>query len=938
VTRQTDIQIRHLLPHHARRILASSILKSVARERGYRSIVTKAELKRLGFTDAQCRVPALALPIWNVFGEIANYQLRPDEPRINRQGKVVKYELPTGSQMQLDAHPRIREHLRDPSISLWISEGILKADAAISAGLCSVALLGVWNWRGTNEHGGKVALGDWDTIALNGRDVFIAFDSDVMLKPPVHAALARLGTFLTSRGAHAHFVYLPAGSGGTKVGLDDFLAAGHTINDLIALATTDLRRLHDETEAVAPYAMTPAGIVYRKPVEGGTVDIPLSNFTAQIVQETVADDGATQRGELAIEGSLASGELLPRVVVSTSRFTSLDWVVTHWGTRAIVTAGVGTKDRLREAIQRLSPDVDRRVVYEHSGWRNLPEHGWCFLHARGAIGPSGPVTGVNVALRGAAAHIALPAPPEGADRHDAVRASLALLDVAPDSITVPLLAAVYRAVLCELTPADVSVFLVGPTGVFKSELAAVTMQHFGADFDRLHLPAQWSATPNFLERICFDFKDALVVIDDFAPTGSAADIARLHATADRVLRGVGNRGGRGRMHADGSLRPDYPPRGLLLGTGEDAPRGQSLRARTVIVEVGPGQVATDRLSTTQTAGRSGILAAGLAGFIQWIATHFEELHARLPTLLVDFRTRAQAEGAHARTPEAMAHLALGWWVYLRFAVEVKALPRDEAETLFGRVWHALSTAALGQARHQASEEPAQRFIDLLGSALAGGFAHVASGTGDVPSFPEAWGWRKARVGTSPYEQVDWRPQGIRVGWLDETNLYLDLEVALAAAQQVGQASGSSIGVSPKTLAKRLHERGFLASTDREQGSLKVRRTLEGQRRRALHLASSVLTLGESDQSGQSDCPLIDAADIGRIASGLGQIDWPDSGVSFSGSDPTIGPDGADTHAVGGNGRIGGIPLESCVIHHALHQSSLLGVGTGEGTLDSEALP
>ena len=48
----------------------------------------------------------------------------------------------------------------------------------MSKGLCCIALLGVWSWRETNEHGGKTALPDWELIALNGRDVYITFDSD----------------------------------------------------------------------------------------------------------------------------------------------------------------------------------------------------------------------------------------------------------------------------------------------------------------------------------------------------------------------------------------------------------------------------------------------------------------------------------------------------------------------------------------------------------------------------------------------------------------------------------------------------------------------------------------------------------------------------------------------------------------------------------------
>jgi hypothetical protein len=81
-------------------------------------------------------------------------------------------------------------------LALFVTEGARKADAAVSRELCCIDLLGVWNWRGTNEWGAKAALPDWDSIALNGRLVYIVFDSDVMLKVAVHTALRRLKAFL----------------------------------------------------------------------------------------------------------------------------------------------------------------------------------------------------------------------------------------------------------------------------------------------------------------------------------------------------------------------------------------------------------------------------------------------------------------------------------------------------------------------------------------------------------------------------------------------------------------------------------------------------------------------------------------------------------------------------------------------------------------------
>lgn len=198
----TSLMIKKVLLSHHEAMLReeSSIKPEVIAARGYLSATRKCELEQIGFASAQRNVPTLVIPIWSVMGEIVSYQLRPDTPRIVK-GKPLKYEFPHGMAMSLDVHPAIREMLCDPKIPLYITEGSKKADAAISRGLCCVALLGVWNWRGTNEQGGKTALADWESIALNGRRCYIVFDSDVMTNPNVYQALARLKEFLERRGA-----------------------------------------------------------------------------------------------------------------------------------------------------------------------------------------------------------------------------------------------------------------------------------------------------------------------------------------------------------------------------------------------------------------------------------------------------------------------------------------------------------------------------------------------------------------------------------------------------------------------------------------------------------------------------------------------------------------------------------------------------------------
>lgn len=230
-----------VLPQHAALLRASGITPEVAVARGYKSADTRATLARYGFSKAQRIVPGLLIPVYGMDGRIRFYQYRPDDPRFNGEGKPVKYETPPNVRMAVDAHPMIRNQLGDPQHPLFVTEGIRKADAAISRGLCCVALLGVWNWRGRNTDGGKVALPEWELIALEGRQVYLIFDSDVMVKPQVYKALTRLKAFLELRKGRVQLIYLPAGPNGEKVGLDDFLASGHSPQELLVLTTDAMR-------------------------------------------------------------------------------------------------------------------------------------------------------------------------------------------------------------------------------------------------------------------------------------------------------------------------------------------------------------------------------------------------------------------------------------------------------------------------------------------------------------------------------------------------------------------------------------------------------------------------------------------------------------------------------------------------------------------------
>jgi hypothetical protein len=827
-----------LSPDHRAQLVASAITPAVAVQRGYRTATTIREVKRLGFAESQCLVPGLLIPTYGFDPEPSGYQLKPDTPRLDaKRGKPIKYETPARSVCELDIPPRALPWVLDPTQPLYVTEGVKKGDSGAAHELAIVDVAGVWNWR-TEE-----VMASFRQIPLKGRTCYLAFDSDWVRKPEVKRALQALAAFLRSRGAIVYALCLPEPVPGVKAGLDDYFAAGGTALDLPRTHAVELEcdADADAAEAVNPiglYAVRDGRTCYHKRERDGDVWLPLAEFAAKIAEEVIADDGVSERGEYLIAGTLPDGTPLPPVRVPLASFDGLGWVGRHWGSRAIVSAGMGTRDRLREAIQRLSPDTIRRREFTHPGWREL-DGGWHFLHAGGSIGPNGPVAVDQIRLSGAAGRIRLPDPPDAEALRDAVRTSLGTRDVAPDRITAPLFGAVYRAPLNAMRYADLSGWITGPTGAGKSELGALAASHFG-DFDRLNLPASWAATPNYLERVAFDFKDILLPIDDFAPSGSAIDVARLHATAERVIRGAGNSSGRGRMNADGSLRPDYLPRALVLGTGEDVPKGQSIRARTVVMEVEPGDVDWAKIAVYQSGPGRAALPLAMAGYLRWLAGRYEAVRDELPGLLARFRGEIVAAGQHPRTPEAIANLALGWHLWLCFSRETGALTHEERETVWARVWAALLAVAGAQAIYHADEEPAARFLTLLRSAVGSGAAHVAAPDGTEPPDAEAWGWQSRVIGPWPDERQDWQPRGARVGWLKGDDLYLDPAASYAVAQRLGTSGAGGLTVTARTLHKRLHQTGHLKTVDEGQGRFLPRVSIGPRRVRVLHLAADSL--------------------------------------------------------------------------------------------------
>ena len=412
------------------------------------------------------------------------------------------------------------------------------------------------------------------------------------------------------------------------------------------------------------------------------------------------------------------------------------------------------------------------------------------------------------------------------------------MGLAPDrpELGAYLLAAIFRAPTGEAAPIDHSGWLHGSTGNFKSEAAALALAHFG-EFDGRNLPANFTDSIGNLERKAHAAKDAFFVVDDFKPVGGANDINKLHAKADLFFRGVGNQAGRGTLTVNRKDRAACYGRGFALATGEDLPRGQSLRARLTVVELAKGDIDRDRLSQCQKAAREGLYRQAMAAYLRWLAPQMAEMKTRLPDMIRLFRDEAIGLGfadAHARTASDYASLRVGLCLLFEFATQTGAFPPAESAGLEERAEKALRALMARQCDNQAEENEVRRFISLLQSALSAGRCHVSDRhhQGAPAHLPHAWGWRSVPTGAEDGKPAEvGRPQGQRIGWTDGHTLWLDGEAAYATAQTYARDQGGLFEISKTTLWKRVHERGLLTANTFEGGKLRklaVKQRINGQ--------------------------------------------------------------------------------------------------------------
>lgn len=527
----------------------------------------------------------------------------------------------------------------------------------------------------------------------------------------------------------------------------------------------------------AEYIVSGGCICVQTVTQQGVQQTALCNFNAQIVENISRADGTAIELVFAVEGVLDTGELLPRIYLPPAEFLKGTWPTEKWGARAKVAATRDAHRQLPLAIQCLSnaPHVTEQTC---TGWHLVDGH-WCFAHAGGVVIP-GRIASVEVRLDADLGRFRLP-------DHVVDLAAGALhvegfADLVADDVGLLLLSAVFRAPLFEARPVPGVVYLVGSSGHRKTSVAVV-MQCFFGDFTETSLPASWQDTPAALERVFFAAKDCLVVADDVAPKkGDSSDEQR--AKASQLIRAIGNVQGRRRMRADMTAQQTYPPRALVVVTGEDVPAEQSIVARSLAVAFGPDSVNLPVLTALQKAGDH--LPNVMRAYLEWLAPRYDAIAAHDLKCTVDALVqRFAGKGGHARAGRFAAEIMAGLELYLRFAVEMKLMTRARADELRARGISGAEKVLEAQAGVQQGTDPVRRFLEVAADLVYAGELPIRS--------------------LEAHSDKEARPP---LAWFDDRNIYFVPLIVYRLVVDTLRKAGQDMPLTDRALFKRLVERGI----------------------------------------------------------------------------------------------------------------------------------
>lgn len=452
----------------------------------------------------------------------------------------------------------------------------------------------------------------------------------------------------------------------------------------------------------------------------------ISNFISPPTRFVTYNDGNETRTDVTLQMILNSGKQLKEITVDIRDFESINWLSNGiWNFEPRISPNGNNKEFFKDAVKILSKKAIKETIYSHIGFRDINGKKYYLYHG-GVIGENENIK-VDLSDSGLEQYKFSKEELKDIQIKDCIKTSLELLNIAKETIIIPILGTIFLAplqdIFRELGIANGFVtWILGESGTQKSTLAALMLSHYG-DFERDTIPCGFKDTVNSLEKQAFIIKDSVLLVDDYYPSQSLQESRKMDAVAESIFGMAGDKQGRSRMKQNGKdIRKSYSARGIIMATGENFPNfAESRVARSIIVEIEKGDLKLDVLTKSQKKKYD--LNICMREYIKWIIKNYDKISKAIKEEFSIYREKFNRDFSHARIPENMASLYIGCEMFFRYAKESGAIDSTTMTEWLLISFNALLSLAQKQSIKTSDSKPDKMFFYAIQELVASGEAY-----------------------------------------------------------------------------------------------------------------------------------------------------------------------------------------------------------------------
>lgn len=437
----------------------------------------------------------------------------------------------------------------------------------------------------------------------------------------------------------------------------------------------------------------------------------IANHTPLLKEQRVIDNGIETTEELVFSvlrnyrRGADTGITLKEILSQTPNI--------KFGAACRISLGRGAKARYSEAMQIQCENAPVSMVYQHTGYTVI-EGERIFLNGGYSITKDGLTDKHNVVLQGETESYCF------VESRDSERFET-LLSLLPSVAPVPLIYAglgisfltPLNAMLreCGIEPQFI-LYFTGKTGSRKTTMAKLFLNFFGKFNNGTAPTASFRDTANAIERKFAVTDSTLVLLDDRIPSTTQKIKSQMEQVEQSVARMIGDRSGRARMNADGTLKATYRPKCNLIITAEESFSnvGESAIARSVSVDMKPGDIDLSKLTEVQQKAEH--LNQCMGDYICYVIANWDNIAERISPLFMEYRNKAQ-NGGHGRLAECVAHLQIGITLMCEWLIFEAVITETQANKMKESAWVVFMELAERQNRRIVEEKPVKLFLDAV---------------------------------------------------------------------------------------------------------------------------------------------------------------------------------------------------------------------------------